>query len=114
MAAASVVLFFFPWKGPASDLPAPPFFFAILFINCHYHVDFTSGAAGSLKTPGRGSVGMLDLGGGSTQITFLPRLEVTSPHPQGHLPCWGAAAPWRPMSSTSLLKVITHSESCLV
>uniref|UniRef100_A0A8C6E375 nucleoside diphosphate phosphatase n=1 Tax=Moschus moschiferus TaxID=68415 RepID=A0A8C6E375_MOSMO len=32
---------------------------------------------GSLKTPGRGSVGMLDLGGGSTQITFLPRLEGT-------------------------------------
>uniref|UniRef100_A0A8C5KT32 nucleoside diphosphate phosphatase n=1 Tax=Jaculus jaculus TaxID=51337 RepID=A0A8C5KT32_JACJA len=34
---------------------------------------------GSLKTPGRSSVGMLDLGGGSTQITFLPRVEVTSP-----------------------------------
>nr|XP_020733713.1 ectonucleoside triphosphate diphosphohydrolase 6 isoform X2 [Odocoileus virginianus texanus] len=32
---------------------------------------------GSLKTSGRGSVGMLDLGGGSTQITFLPRLEGT-------------------------------------
>uniref|UniRef100_A0A8C8Z6T2 nucleoside diphosphate phosphatase n=1 Tax=Prolemur simus TaxID=1328070 RepID=A0A8C8Z6T2_PROSS len=37
---------------------------------------------GSLKAPGRSSVGMLDLGGGSTQITFLPRLEVTSP--SGH------------------------------
>lgn len=24
-------------------------------------------------------MGMLDLGGGSTQITFLPRVEVTSP-----------------------------------
>ncbi|XP_060140780.1 ectonucleoside triphosphate diphosphohydrolase 6 isoform X4 [Globicephala melas] len=32
---------------------------------------------GSLKTPGRSSVGMLDLGGGSTQITFLPRFEGT-------------------------------------
>ena len=57
---------------------------------------------------------MLDLGGGSTQITFLPRLEVTSPHPQGCLPCGGAAAPWRPVSSAPLLRVITHSESCLV
>ena len=92
----------------------PPFFFAVLFINCHCHVDFTSGAAGSLKTPGRGSVGMLDLGGGSTQITFLPRLEVTSPHPQGRLACRGVAAPWRPVSSASLLRVITHSEFCLV
>ena len=35
---------------------------------------------------------MLDLGGGSTQITFLPRLEVTSPHPQGCLP-WGEPQP---------------------
>ncbi|XP_032462140.1 ectonucleoside triphosphate diphosphohydrolase 6 isoform X7 [Phocoena sinus] len=32
---------------------------------------------GSLKTPGRSNVGMLDLGGGSTQITFLPRFEDT-------------------------------------
>ncbi|TEA29133.1 hypothetical protein DBR06_SOUSAS10510105 [Sousa chinensis] len=32
---------------------------------------------GGLKTPGRSSVGMLDLGGGSTQITFLPRFEGT-------------------------------------
>ncbi|XP_029772357.1 ectonucleoside triphosphate diphosphohydrolase 6 isoform X2 [Suricata suricatta] len=32
---------------------------------------------GSLKTSGRSSVGMLDLGGGSTQITFLPRVEDT-------------------------------------
>ncbi|XP_036683139.1 ectonucleoside triphosphate diphosphohydrolase 6 isoform X2 [Balaenoptera musculus] len=32
---------------------------------------------GSLKTPGRSNVGMLDLGGGSTQITFLPRFEGT-------------------------------------
>ncbi|XP_076970324.1 ectonucleoside triphosphate diphosphohydrolase 6 isoform X2 [Tamandua tetradactyla] len=31
---------------------------------------------GSLKAPG-GGVGMLDLGGGSTQITFLPRAERT-------------------------------------
>ncbi|KAM9248364.1 ectonucleoside triphosphate diphosphohydrolase 6 isoform 1-T4 [Dugong dugon] len=32
---------------------------------------------GSLKAPGRSSVGMLDLGGGSTQITFLPSLQGT-------------------------------------
>ncbi|XP_075420298.1 ectonucleoside triphosphate diphosphohydrolase 6 isoform X2 [Tenrec ecaudatus] len=32
---------------------------------------------GSLKSPGRSSVGMLDLGGGSTQITFLPSTEGT-------------------------------------
>ncbi|XP_064131753.1 ectonucleoside triphosphate diphosphohydrolase 6 isoform X1 [Loxodonta africana] len=32
---------------------------------------------GSLKAPGRSSVGMLDLGGGSTQITFLPSTEGT-------------------------------------
>ncbi|XP_007952375.1 ectonucleoside triphosphate diphosphohydrolase 6 [Orycteropus afer afer] len=32
---------------------------------------------GTLKTPGRSSVGMLDLGGGSTQITFLPSIEGT-------------------------------------
>lgn len=29
------------------------------------------------EDPGKGSVGMLDLGGGSTQITFLPRLQGT-------------------------------------
>ncbi|XP_048646380.1 ectonucleoside triphosphate diphosphohydrolase 6 isoform X3 [Marmota marmota marmota] len=41
---------------------------------------------GSLKTPGRSSVGMLDLGGGSTQITFLPRVEGTlQASPPGHL-----------------------------
>uniref|UniRef100_A0A8C5VRF2 nucleoside diphosphate phosphatase n=1 Tax=Microcebus murinus TaxID=30608 RepID=A0A8C5VRF2_MICMU len=41
---------------------------------------------GSLKAPGRSSVGMLDLGGGSTQITFLPRLEATlQASPPGHL-----------------------------
>ncbi|XP_014651895.1 PREDICTED: ectonucleoside triphosphate diphosphohydrolase 6 isoform X2 [Ceratotherium simum simum] len=40
---------------------------------------------GSLKTPGRSSVGMLDLGGGSTQITFLPRVESTlQTAPPGH------------------------------
>ncbi|XP_074065408.1 ectonucleoside triphosphate diphosphohydrolase 6 [Macrotis lagotis] len=32
---------------------------------------------GNLNTPGKNSVGMLDLGGGSTQITFLPKIEVT-------------------------------------
>ncbi|XP_021107819.1 ectonucleoside triphosphate diphosphohydrolase 6 isoform X9 [Heterocephalus glaber] len=31
---------------------------------------------GSLRGPGRSSVGMLDLGGGSTQITFLPRAQL--------------------------------------
>nr|XP_055177441.1 ectonucleoside triphosphate diphosphohydrolase 6 isoform X5 [Nyctereutes procyonoides]XP_055177443.1 ectonucleoside triphosphate diphosphohydrolase 6 isoform X5 [Nyctereutes procyonoides] len=41
---------------------------------------------GSLKTPGRNSVGMLDLGGGSTQITFLPRVEDTlQTSPPGYL-----------------------------
>uniref|UniRef100_A0A8C6W876 Ectonucleoside triphosphate diphosphohydrolase 6 n=1 Tax=Nannospalax galili TaxID=1026970 RepID=A0A8C6W876_NANGA len=41
---------------------------------------------GSLKTPGKSSVGMLDLGGGSTQITFLPRVEGTlHASPPGHL-----------------------------
>uniref|UniRef100_A0A2K6G618 nucleoside diphosphate phosphatase n=1 Tax=Propithecus coquereli TaxID=379532 RepID=A0A2K6G618_PROCO len=41
---------------------------------------------GSLKAPGRSSVGMLDLGGGSTQITFLPRLEATlQASPPGYL-----------------------------
>ncbi|XP_062059763.1 ectonucleoside triphosphate diphosphohydrolase 6 isoform X2 [Lepus europaeus] len=41
---------------------------------------------GSLKTPGRSSVGMLDLGGGSTQITFLPSVEGTlQSSPPGHL-----------------------------
>ncbi|XP_047600182.1 ectonucleoside triphosphate diphosphohydrolase 6 isoform X5 [Lutra lutra] len=41
---------------------------------------------GSLKTPGRSSVGMLDLGGGSTQITFLPRVEDTlQTSPPGYL-----------------------------
>ncbi|XP_049988029.1 ectonucleoside triphosphate diphosphohydrolase 6 isoform X2 [Alexandromys fortis] len=41
---------------------------------------------GSLKTPGSSSVGMLDLGGGSTQITFLPRVEGTlQASPPGHL-----------------------------
>ena len=32
--------------------------------------------SGSLDDPQKRSVGMLDLGGGSTQITFLPRTEV--------------------------------------
>lgn len=41
---------------------------------------------GSLKGPGRSSVGMLDLGGGSTQITFLPRMESTLQNsPPGYL-----------------------------
>uniref|UniRef100_A0A4X1V752 nucleoside diphosphate phosphatase n=1 Tax=Sus scrofa TaxID=9823 RepID=A0A4X1V752_PIG len=41
---------------------------------------------GSLRTPGKGSVGMLDLGGGSTQITFLPRLQGTlQTSPPGYL-----------------------------
>ncbi|XP_032705306.1 ectonucleoside triphosphate diphosphohydrolase 6 isoform X3 [Lontra canadensis] len=41
---------------------------------------------GSLKTPGRSSMGMLDLGGGSTQITFLPRVEDTlQTSPPGYL-----------------------------
>nr|XP_035965903.1 ectonucleoside triphosphate diphosphohydrolase 6 isoform X2 [Halichoerus grypus] len=40
----------------------------------------------SLKTPGKSSVGMLDLGGGSTQITFLPRVEDTlQTSPPGYL-----------------------------
>ncbi|XP_072864370.1 ectonucleoside triphosphate diphosphohydrolase 6 isoform X4 [Chlorocebus sabaeus] len=41
---------------------------------------------GSLKTPGGSSVGMLDLGGGSTQIAFLPRIEGTlQASPPGYL-----------------------------
>ncbi|XP_021107818.1 ectonucleoside triphosphate diphosphohydrolase 6 isoform X7 [Heterocephalus glaber] len=41
---------------------------------------------GSLRGPGRSSVGMLDLGGGSTQITFLPRAQGTfEASPPGHL-----------------------------
>nr|XP_055228773.1 ectonucleoside triphosphate diphosphohydrolase 6 isoform X6 [Gorilla gorilla gorilla] len=41
---------------------------------------------GSLKTPGGSSVGMLDLGGGSTQIAFLPRMEGTlQASPPGYL-----------------------------
>uniref|UniRef100_A0A8I3WW47 Alpha-1,4 glucan phosphorylase n=1 Tax=Callithrix jacchus TaxID=9483 RepID=A0A8I3WW47_CALJA len=41
---------------------------------------------GSLKTPGGSSVGMLDLGGGSTQIAFLPRVEGTlEASPPGYL-----------------------------
>ncbi|XP_053434453.1 LOW QUALITY PROTEIN: ectonucleoside triphosphate diphosphohydrolase 6 [Nycticebus coucang] len=41
---------------------------------------------GSLRGPGGSSVGMLDLGGGSTQITFLPQLEATlQASPPGHL-----------------------------
>ncbi|PNJ15196.1 ENTPD6 isoform 12, partial [Pongo abelii] len=41
---------------------------------------------GSLKTPGGSSVGMLDLGGGSTQIAFLPRVEGTlQGSPPGYL-----------------------------
>ncbi|KAM5246175.1 ectonucleoside triphosphate diphosphohydrolase 6 isoform 3-T3 [Ctenodactylus gundi] len=41
---------------------------------------------GVLSTPGRSSVGMLDLGGGSTQITFLPQVEGTlQASPPGHL-----------------------------
>ncbi|KAM6144320.1 ectonucleoside triphosphate diphosphohydrolase 6 isoform 2-T3 [Erethizon dorsatum] len=41
---------------------------------------------GSLRGPGRSSVGMLDLGGGSTQITFLPPAEGTpEASPPGHL-----------------------------
>nr|KAF6422287.1 ectonucleoside triphosphate diphosphohydrolase 6 [Rousettus aegyptiacus] len=41
---------------------------------------------GSLKTAGSNSVGMLDLGGGSTQITFLPRVQGTlQTSPPGYL-----------------------------
>ncbi|NXC18913.1 ENTP6 diphosphohydrolase, partial [Corythaeola cristata] len=41
--------------------------------------------SGSLDDPQRRSVGMLDLGGGSTQITFLPRTEATlQTSPAGH------------------------------
>ncbi|KAM9273116.1 ectonucleoside triphosphate diphosphohydrolase 6 [Cariama cristata] len=40
---------------------------------------------GSLDDPRKRSVGMLDLGGGSTQITFLPRTEATlQTLPAGH------------------------------
>ncbi|NWR78724.1 ENTP6 diphosphohydrolase, partial [Centropus unirufus] len=41
--------------------------------------------SGSLDDPQRRSVGMLDLGGGSTQITFLPHAETTlQTSPAGH------------------------------
>ncbi|NWH81428.1 ENTP6 diphosphohydrolase, partial [Piaya cayana] len=41
--------------------------------------------SGSLDDPQKRSVGMLDLGGGSTQITFLPRTETTlQTSPAGH------------------------------
>ncbi|NXT66148.1 ENTP6 diphosphohydrolase, partial [Chaetops frenatus] len=41
--------------------------------------------AGRLDDPQKRSVGMLDLGGGSTQITFLPRTEATlQTSPSGH------------------------------
>ncbi|NXY88880.1 ENTP6 diphosphohydrolase, partial [Alcedo cyanopectus] len=44
-----------------------------------------SHVAGSLDDPQRRSVGMLDLGGGSTQITFLPHTEATlQTSPAGH------------------------------
>lgn len=36
---------------------------------------------------------MLDLGGGSTQITFLPRFEVTCHRPKGHLHRGGSLSP---------------------
>ncbi|KAK2503346.1 hypothetical protein MC885_010056 [Smutsia gigantea] len=41
---------------------------------------------GRLQTPGRSPVGVLDLGGGSTQITFLPRgQDNVHTSPPGHL-----------------------------
>ncbi|NWI48902.1 ENTP6 diphosphohydrolase, partial [Calyptomena viridis] len=44
-----------------------------------------SHVSGRLDDPQRRSVGMLDLGGGSTQITFLPRTEETlQTSPAGH------------------------------
>lgn len=68
---------FFPWKDLASNLSL-----FLLCVSCgHCCVDLPACAAGSLRTPGKGSVGMLDLGGGSTQITFLPRLQVSTPCP---------------------------------
>lgn len=111
VATASVCLVLFPRKGLASNLP----FSALLFTNGHCCVDFTLGAAGSLKTPGSSNVGMLDLGGGSTQITFLPRFEVTRRRPQGHLPHGGASAPGEVCAlSFSPEGQITRSECFLV
>ncbi|NXY25152.1 ENTP6 diphosphohydrolase, partial [Atrichornis clamosus] len=44
-----------------------------------------SHVSGRLDDPQKRSVGMLDLGGGSTQITFLPRTEATlQTSPSGH------------------------------
>ncbi|NXG36771.1 ENTP6 diphosphohydrolase, partial [Dromaius novaehollandiae] len=52
----------------------PTMFFSVL-----------SHISGSLNDPQKRSVGMLDLGGGSTQITFLPHAEATlQASPAGH------------------------------
>lgn len=84
--ATSLSCFCFHWR--AGFLTSPYFF--ILFSSVYWCdstvLVFTSCAPGSLKTSGSSSVGMLDLGGGSTQITFLPRVQVTSPTLQGCLP----------------------------
>lgn len=63
-----IVLFLYhctPGFVPSWFLTVPPMAFFVL-----------SHVSGSLDDPQKRSVGMLDLGGGSTQITFLPRTEV--------------------------------------
>ncbi|XP_036236403.1 ectonucleoside triphosphate diphosphohydrolase 6 isoform X1 [Molothrus aeneus] len=58
----------------ASFFPVPTMAFSVL-----------SHISGRLDDPQRRSVGMLDLGGGSTQITFLPRTKATlQTSPSGH------------------------------
>ncbi|NWI08716.1 ENTP6 diphosphohydrolase, partial [Crypturellus soui] len=53
--------------------------------SCLFVCPVLSHITGSLNNPQKRSVGMLDLGGGSTQITFLPRAEETlQASPAGH------------------------------
>ncbi|NWX50589.1 ENTP6 diphosphohydrolase, partial [Steatornis caripensis] len=52
---------------------------------CTIAFSVLSHISGSLDDPQKRSVGMLDLGGGSTQITFLPRTKTTlQTSPAGH------------------------------
>lgn len=94
MAAASVVMpAIFPWKGLAGSLP-PPFF---LLFCCNaiiiYGFYFRCCRQPEDREGKRGHVGHRRE---SAQITFLPRLEVTSPHPKAAWPVGEPQSPGGP------------------